>query len=119
MVDASADALIDVSGHLSFLRQVVDRHVHSASARTQVLDRLSALDARAHDPKLYLAVIGEFSAGKSTLINGILRTPLLKSSVEATTAAITRIQYGPVFRLIVTWANGAVVDGDEAHPEGL
>ena len=39
-------------------------------------------------------IVGEFSSGKSTLINGILGKPLLPTHVSPTTATINIIQYG-------------------------
>ncbi|MDT3995585.1 dynamin family protein, partial [Mammaliicoccus fleurettii] len=41
-----------------------------------------------------IAVFGTFSAGKSSLINAILRKPILLSSPNPTTASITEISYG-------------------------
>ncbi|HBV03937.1 MAG TPA: GTP-binding protein [Staphylococcus sp.] len=41
-----------------------------------------------------IAVFGTFSAGKSSLINAILKRPILLSSPNPTTASITEISYG-------------------------
>ncbi|GGI39794.1 dynamin family protein [Mammaliicoccus stepanovicii] len=41
-----------------------------------------------------IAVFGTFSAGKSSLINAILKKPILTSSPNPTTASITEISYG-------------------------
>lgn len=41
-----------------------------------------------------IAVFGTFSAGKSSLINAILKKPILLSSPNPTTASITEISYG-------------------------
>lgn len=45
-----------------------------------------------HD-RFNLAVLGEFRRGKSTLINALLRTPLLPSDIVPTTATVNRITY--------------------------
>ena len=45
-----------------------------------------------HD-RFNLAVLGEFRRGKSTLINALLRTPLLPSDIVPTTASVNRITY--------------------------
>lgn len=45
-----------------------------------------------HD-RFNLAVLGEFRHGKSTLINALLRTPLLPSDIVPTTACVNRITY--------------------------
>ena len=41
-----------------------------------------------------LVVVGEFNAGKSALINALLRAPVLPEGVTPTTAKITKICYG-------------------------
>src|SRR6266571_2905655 len=41
-----------------------------------------------------LVVVGEFNAGKSALINALLRAPILPEGVTPTTAKITKIRYG-------------------------
>lgn len=52
---------------------------------------------RLTDGRLRLAVIGEFSSGKSTFINGLLRAPVLPVAVLPTTATAVTIEYGPAF----------------------
>jgi GTPase SAR1 family protein len=51
-------------------------------------------------------VVGEFSRGKSTFINALLGNRLLPSSVEPTTAVLTRIRNGPESRLYVSFRCG-------------
>src|SRR6266581_4749546 len=41
-----------------------------------------------------LVVVGEFNAGKSALINALLRAPILPEGVTPTTAKITKLRYG-------------------------
>lgn len=51
--------------------------------------------ARQRESRLFVGVIGEFSSGKSTFINALIRNRLLKTDVlQGTTAAVTVIQYG-------------------------
>jgi GTP-binding protein EngB required for normal cell division len=55
-----------------------------------------------------LAVVGEFSRGKSTLINALLECPeLLPTSIEPNTAAVTVLSYAPEFRASVTFKDGS------------
>ena len=44
---------------------------------------------RSRDPNFYLSTIGDFSSGKSTLINTIIKRKLLKVAHAATTAVPT------------------------------
>ncbi len=57
-----------------------------------LLDKYDKLSNRVADTKFYLAIVGEFSSGKSTFINALLRKRLLKEAVKPTTAAATFIE---------------------------
>lgn len=98
--------ITDVISHIVFIEGLISRHISPGDRRTRLEVRLTAIRSRAADPKLYLGTIGEFSSGKSTFINGILRRRVLKASLRATTASITRIQPGPEFTVTVAFANG-------------
>lgn len=54
-------------------------------------DELNHIGKRAKDNIFKLAVVGEFSSGKSTFINAIIGKDLLSHAVDETTAAITYI----------------------------
>lgn len=93
--------LADVVGledELEFVNALVARHDWSEDARRQIRDSVDKIVARDADTHLYLGVVGEFSSGKSTLINALMRTDLLKTDVlQATTAAATWMRHGPEF----------------------
>lgn len=76
---------------------------------------LNELNERIKEDRFNLAVLGEFRRGKSTLINALLRTPVLPSDVVPCTAAINRITYDPQPRAHVEFLNGdsANIDIDE------
>ncbi len=59
-----------------------------------------------------IAVIGEFSSGKSTLINAMLGTEILPNWAVETTAAITQVGYGEQPVMIVHKADGKQIE----HP---
>src|SRR3954468_18958742 len=80
------DTLTDAVAVCAFVRGIVDRHILAEPRRREHIGRLEAIVRRMNDPNLYLGVIGEFSSGKSTFINGLLRTRLLKAACVATTA---------------------------------
>lgn len=72
-----------------------------------VRDLVDQLYVRQNDKKLYLGVVGEFSSGKSTLINALLHTNLLKEDIlQGTTCAPTFLQYGTQFDVVVEYVNG-------------
>ncbi len=59
-----------------------------------IIEDINKIDNKSKDPKLYLAVVGEFNAGKSTFINALLRKRILKEAVRPTTACATYIEKG-------------------------
>src|ERR1700722_1324848 len=74
-----------LESHLTFAAAVLSSprlDVH----RRELDERLSAIRARHADQSLYLAVVGEFSSGKSTFINALIGEPLLPTSAAITTA---------------------------------
>jgi hypothetical protein len=98
--DAAAElveALTDAREHLEFARAALTRA--GVRDRSVVQHRIDALGRRLRDPAHHLALIGEFSSGKSTLINALLRDPLLISHPLPTTRTITRLRHGAALGL--------------------
>lgn len=62
--------------------------------RRGFLKRAEQIRKRADNPCLHMALIGDFSAGKSTFINAFLRQDILKTAWHATTAVPTYIYPG-------------------------
>ena len=71
---------------------------------------IQELKEQNEDHNLYLGVIGEFSSGKSTLINAILHQNLLKKDVNPTTSTPTFIRYGDRFNIVIDYSNGKKVN---------
>lgn len=57
----------------------------------QILADIKHIDSRLNEDVFKLAVVGEFSSGKSTFINAIIGMDLLSHSTEETTATLTYI----------------------------
>lgn len=118
-VDESVDKLIDRSFVTFELHDEVptsDHQVQSTNTENtivnldranDILEGLSAIDyfkadiekIRTHIDRLNqnitkIVVFGAFSAGKSAMINALLKEEILISSPNPTTASITEIQYG-------------------------
>lgn len=88
--------LADVDGHLGFIEGLLARHELSDSERTWVEAEVARVRERQADPCVTMAVVGEFSAGKSSFINALLREELFETdAVQGTTAAATIISPGP------------------------
>lgn len=95
----------DIDTHLQFIDQVIQKSNLPDQARTTLLERMQHIRLRRADPNMYLAVVGEFSTGKSTFINALLGEELLKTAVDVTTATSTRLCYGPYTNLEVRFRN--------------
>src|SRR5258707_692448 len=92
LIASSLEETVDVSGHLSFLEELLGRHDLGGERRRQWTNALGKIKARQEDQNLYLAVVGELSSGKSTLVNALIGAPLLPAdSPPATTAATTLV----------------------------
>lgn len=82
----------------------LNSHLSTAplAARLQELqDRLSA-------GRFYLAVLGQFKRGKSTLLNALLGEPFLPTAVVPLTAIPTLIAHGPVREVQVIFQDGRI-----------
>ena len=88
------EILLQCDEQIEFVREVLQRAEISEPLQVEITDRIDRIEQRKADPNLYLAVIGEFSSGKSTFINALLQDDLLKTSALVTTAAATKIRYG-------------------------
>jgi ribosome biogenesis GTPase A len=91
---------------LSGVRDACDR-LHIASLKRRI-DICSAL--LKENPPIDAAILGQFKAGKSSFINGILGKQILPTGVVPVTTVITRLQYGPVERAFVTRFDGSRIE---------
>jgi GTPase Era involved in 16S rRNA processing len=101
----SIDIWVNTDNHLQFVERVAEKYVLPHHERAELLDSIKQIRNRRADPNLYMAVVGEFSSGKSTFINALLRQKLLKASVLPTTATAARIHYGAALDVSVLFKN--------------
>jgi GTP-binding protein EngB required for normal cell division len=59
------------------------------------------------DSRLDVVVLGQFKAGKSSLINSFLQRDVLPMGVLPVTAIITRLVYGPEDKVVITKLDGS------------
>jgi hypothetical protein len=62
---------------------------------------IEALERRTRDGRFYVAAIGQFKRGKSTLINALLEAPLLPTGVPPVTSVVTLLRGGVERRVTV------------------
>lgn len=104
-----------VIGHLKWIEGLLDSLGHPAERSDELRARLLAVQARAADPQLRVAVFGEASSGKSTLLNAFLRRRLLPSSALVTTRTTTVLEYREGAEgLMVSTADDSVLEWPSA-----
>ena len=89
---------------LQELRELVEQT--DLSQKPYYLLRLSGLMKRLEDPRMKLAIIGNFSCGKSTFLNALLRQPLLSMANTPTTAVPTWIDWESTEDVPQIWVKG-------------
>lgn len=78
---------------LNYLQQKLPMFRMETAQQEVFRQRLQEIQRRLEDPYFNLAIIGDFSSGKSSFINGIIHQELLKTATLATTAVPTRIRW--------------------------
>jgi predicted GTPase len=91
---AQAEPLVEVEGHLRAMGE---------SERAQ---RFQVLRESLDDANLRIVIFGEFSRGKSTLINALLGRAVLPAKLIPTTGHITRIVFGTPEEIRVRYVDG-------------
>lgn len=92
--------LASLDSHLSFAEELIAKYQWPTEIKKDLTARLAAIQKKQQDKKLNLSVIGEFSSGKSTFINALLRMDLLAANVlQGTTVASTVLEYGPEYTI--------------------
>lgn len=104
-----------MSTELEELADAAGRLAIAAKSRPELSERAGRLGERLRAGRFYIAVLGEFKRGKSTLVNALLGTELLPTGVLPLTAVATEVSYGAPGSTIV------FLDGhhEELPPERL
>ena len=92
---------LDVPGRLQWIDAMIGRRSLGADSKADAKffeDVRRRIERRQRESRLFLGVVGEFSSGKSTLINALIRRRLLRTDIlQGTTAAATLITFGETF----------------------
>jgi hypothetical protein len=75
------------------------REIITECGQNDLLNELHRIKTMIDEPYFTLSVVGEFSRGKSTIINKLLETDILPVGVLPTTARLTYITYGEEAKL--------------------
>lgn len=96
-----------VRGALRSVAELARRHGSDTVARES-----EGLLRRTDEGRFFLAVVGQFKRGKSTLVNALLGSPVLPTGVVPVTAVVTILEYGERARALVERQDG----GEEEVP---
>lgn len=101
---------MDLDTNIKFIRKVIKTSLLNAELQQSFLKRLDIIERRWNDRNLYVGIVGEFSSGKSTLINALIgRDYFVTNSIQGTTTIITSIRYGSSINLEIRYKNGEFV----------
>ena len=95
-----ASAVSSLAESAAQLDELAPRTGLSLASASAITDRLARSPFR-------VLVLGEFSRGKSTFINALLRQKVLPASVRPTTAVICAIRSGPAPKATIHWRDGS------------
>ena len=111
------EALTSADNHLHYIQSILDRPNFATLPHFELQQKIDCIQRRLNDPQLYLAVVGEFSSGKTTLINALLRDDLLPTSALVATAAATRIRGGDNLQVMAHWKGQELdlTEGETSH----
>lgn len=98
--------------HIEFLKEVAQE-----LGQQNILNSLNAIQERAsqQNANLLIPLVGEFSSGKTTLLNALTDSKKLETATKPTTATIYEIHFG----CNKCEANVVLSDGQVAHFEDL
>lgn len=90
----------------STLESVVKRSLLTVKVQNSLLYQLTRIKRRISDDKKYIGIVGEFSSGKSTLINSLIGNDCFRTnSLQGTTTTITKLEYGNKVDLKIEFSN--------------
>lgn len=98
--------LAAVDNKLKFIRSAAEKYELSEEAAARILAECDLIETRMNDDRLKMAVVGEFSSGKSSFINALLREELLETDVLQGTTVLSVMIYYSDAREITVIENG-------------
>jgi ribosome biogenesis GTPase A len=83
------------------------RAIAEQRQNSNAITEIEALDEKLSANRFYLAVLGQFKRGKTTLINSLLGADILPVAVVPLTSIITILSYGKEPEVVVHFLSGA------------
>ena len=95
-----------ISKTIKILEEIKDSRILNSEANESIEKTLNKVNSIYNENTVKVSILGEFSSGKSTFINGILKENILSYGDEPTTAINTVIKYGEKPSINVNFENG-------------
>ena len=109
----------DIDNHIQFIQELVGKYRFPEEERQQIHREVQRILEKQQERRLHMAVVGEFSSGKSSFINALLRKNLLETDViQGTTVASTLLTYGETPSLCLHTSSGVQVPVENVEQQG-
>lgn len=94
--------------------ETIEKVIHNSNFTVEKRERydksLNKIRSRTKDSNIYLGVVGEFSSGKSTLINALIGADFFVTNVvQGTTTVVTKLAYSNNVNLVLKYKNGQIL----------
>ena len=90
----------EISEHIVFSEQMLEKYDWSDETEENFKRLIDNIKRKNADDKFNLSIVGEFSTGKSSFINALLKTPLMAAQMlQGTTVAATSIEYSDEYKV--------------------
>ena len=111
---------MDYAKILSVINSSITSSFLSEEKQGSLSKQLDRIKKRINDNKIYLGIVGEFSTGKSTLINSLIGEDFfVTNAIQGTTTTITKLEYGKRIGLKIEFTSGRVFRYDSNKTEIL
>ena len=111
---------MDYTKILNVISSAIASSFLSEEKQGSLSKQLERIKKRISDNKIYLGIVGEFSTGKSTLINSLIGEDFfVTNAIQGTTTTITKLEYGKKIGLKIEYTSGEVLRYDSDKTEIL
>ena len=111
---------MDYTKILNVINSAITSSFLSEEKQCSLSKQLNRIKKRISDNKIYLGIVGEFSTGKSTLINSLIGEDFfVTNAIQGTTTTITKLEYGEKIGLKIEFTSGKMLRYDSNKTEIL
>lgn len=111
---------MDYAKILNVINSAITSSFLSEEKQNSLSKQLNRIKKRISDKKIYLGIVGEFSTGKSTLINSLIGEDFfVTNAIQGTTTTITKLEYGKKIGLKIEFTSGKMLRYDSNKTEIL